>query len=229
MKASYLEFAGRRLTVKQEFFSIKNQVYLIQDTDDDEKVLKIFRDRRVLEKEKENLKRFSPTSPGILAESEESLLLEYIPGRNLLDIYVQLEADGGDAEALAVQIASILKRLYVLSPGYRLGDVNLRNFIQEDKSGLLRFVDFEDACLGETEEDAGRMLAFLLTYRPVDTEWKKAFVICLAERLIQSGQDAGLIHQYAEDELEAIARRRSIPLVKLPEGLGAKFLRFCRA
>jgi predicted Ser/Thr protein kinase len=227
MKDFSLGFAGRRLTVKQEFFSIKNRVYLIQDTDDEEKVLKIFRDRSVLEKEKENLKRFSPISPRVLDESEESLLLEYIPGRNLLDIYVQLEADGGDAGALLEQIASVLERLYVLSPGYRLGDINLRNFILEDKSGLLRFVDFEEACLGQTEEDVGRMLAFLLTYRPVDTEWKRDFVIRLAERLIQSGQDAGLIHHYAEDELEAIAKRRSIPLVKLPEGLRAKFLRFC--
>ncbi|QRN84726.1 hypothetical protein JR334_06955 [Clostridia bacterium] len=216
MTKDQLGFDGRELIVCQAFFSIKNQVYLVLDTDKKKKVLKIFQSKESLVNEKENLHRFSTASPQVLEESDGALLMEYIPGSNLLDLYIELEKSGAGVEKLASQIKNTLQRLYDLAPGYRLGDMNLRNFILDEKTGFIRFVDYEESCLGKKEEDAGRLLAFLLTYRPIDTNWKRSFVVFLAKQLVCSGQDAELIRHYALDELQAISRRRNIPMVYLP-------------
>lgn len=209
-------FNGRKIAVCETFFSIKNQVYLVLDTDNKKKILKVFRTRESLLAEKENLYRFSPLSPPIFEESEAALLMEYIAGRNVLDLYLELEKVEADVEKLAKQLNQSLQCLYDLAPGYRLGDINLRNFIFDVKRDMIRFVDYEESCLGEQEEDAGRLLAFLLTYRPVDTEWKRKFVVCLAKLLVCSGQNIDLICYYAQDELESISKRRKNSLVYLP-------------
>lgn len=210
---------GRRLMVRHRFFSLKNMVLLVADQTGKEMVYKCFvKGRPSLVREKANLLRFAPESPALFGESEDALLLEYIEGENLLDVYVRLEEEGLAGTEVLDNLVGSLGRLYRKSPGYRLGDMNLRNFILEKDNGRIRFVDYEEASVGKREEDAGRLMAFLLTYRPVDTVWKRTFVSHLTERLVLSGLDGTLIRHYAEDELTAISHRRRMEKIMLPEG-----------
>ena len=62
------------------------------------------------------------------------------------------------------------------SPGVSgriLYDVNLRNFLLNHK-GIVK-VDFEDCRRGTMEGDIGKMAAFILTYDPIFTDFKKDF------------------------------------------------------
>jgi hypothetical protein len=99
---------------------------------------------------------------------------------------------------------------YYAAAGALRGDVNLRNFIYCEKTGVCYSIDFEDACdIGENESDFGRIIAFAATYDPSFT-WEK--LVC-ARLLFSSFKNAGAnverIRISYEMELRDIIYRRA--------------------
>lgn len=181
-------------------------------------VLKVFSTTIAKDKEVVLLDKLSQQGlpvPPLLAVGHQQILIEHIAGDTLLQILETAEAGGmgcmpkiwsGMQELLAwlEQYYQITKVLF--KRNYMLGDINLRNFILGHR---LYGFDFEDSGPGDKEDDLGRLCAFLLTYQPAFTPFKRT----LAEKLFASGchslsLQAPLVIDAFETEMQAIALRR---------------------
>lgn len=158
--------------------------------------------------------------PRVLLAKPRCLVMQYITGETLVDYLEQVEREyplcpetlQSAVRPLAQQLAAWLQRFYRITAdsfGRAMirGDVNLRNFLVRD--GKIFGVDFEDARPGDMAEDAGRILAFALTYDPAFTPWKRAIVeeLSLAFReVLQLAAEP--LQRAMEAELQAIRERR---------------------
>ena len=87
------------------------------------------------------------------------------------------------------------------------GDVNLRNFLYRD--GICFGVDFEDPPVsGEAERDAGRMLAFVLTYDPAFGANRVGAAHALWSLCLGRGLRAALLWSHMQEEFLRMHRRR---------------------
>jgi len=150
--------------------------------------------------------------PVVLDKGEDSLDLTYIEGPTMLSVLEESEAGGTPSEPFTEEFICFLESFYTALPGQVYGDINFRNFIFSN--GKLFGVDFEEVRAGEKEEDIGRAAAFLLTYAPAFTEYKKeaaAGLIRYAAGRLRL--DSSCILQAAEKELLNMGQRRgkSIP------------------
>ncbi len=158
--------------------------------------------------------------PQLLLAKPRYLVMQYIAGETLVDYLEGAEQRlplsphilQGAVRPLAQQLAAWLRRFYRITAdsfGHAtiMGDVNLRNFLLCD--GRVYGVDFEDARPGDIAEDAGRILAFALTYDPAFTPWKRAVVEELSLAFREMLQlPAEPLQRAMEAELKAIRRRR---------------------
>jgi len=87
------------------------------------------------------------------------------------------------------------------------GDVNGRNFLYN--GGCCRSLDFEERTTGAKEQDIGRLIAYVITYRPPNTPVKTAF----ADRLLRAAvetfdADTAAVIRFRDQELAAMRVRR---------------------
>jgi len=209
----------------QKFYSKRNGVYLVEDTDDsngENYVLKIFKGR---EKEKrkrveENFLKDLSISflhvPELLSNKKDYLLMEYIKGNTLLDILIRHEESSSSDDwpfLMAIDFIYDYCRHTLRSMGrsYILKDINLRNFIY--KGNQLYRIDFEDCAPGYIEEDLGKLFAFILTYDPVFTDWKISRVRNLFKYLSEKySADTSSIRSEMEKEFISMEVRRGIEI-----------------
>ena len=209
----------------QKFYSKRNEVYLVEDTNDsvgENLVLKIFKGRQKEKRkgiEKNFLKDLSKSSlfvPELLLNGKDYLLMEYIKGATLLDILIQNEESGSwDEGPFLMAIDFIYKyclhTLQSMGRGYILKDINLRNFIY--KRDELYRIDFEDCIPGYVEEDLGKLFAFILTYDPVFTDWKISRVKNLFKYLSDEyAADIDIVRSEMKKELISIENRRGLDI-----------------
>lgn len=198
-------------TVKKRFFSRCNAVYLIhalcRNDINMEFVYKcyIWGD---IENEFNALQRLAGLYvPRILARGRSSLCMEYIRGETLLECLENAEKQNRPFEEYIDLFTGFLKGVYTATPGQIYGDVNLRNFILAEDG--LWGVDLEESCTGNIAVDIGKAAAFVLTYRPKNTEYKQKTASYLIER---SSVLFGVLKQDIEHEKElelaAMEKRR---------------------
>ena len=113
------------------------------------------------------------------------------------------------AEGLARLTALWFGAFYAAAPaGARRGDVNCRNFILTPAGGLYG-VDFESLPAGDKETDLGRLTAYILTYEPPYTIFKKRLSAALTDAFTDMfGADRGLSLREQAAELDAMRLRR---------------------
>jgi hypothetical protein len=170
--------------------------------------------------------------PCIYYEGDTFLIIEFLGEKTLLDYIIEKEKDGhetgggtNDDASSGVNkpvfeidyrpIADSLRYIIdfnnyfkdnFLKP-YILSDMNLRNFIST--GGKTYRIDFEDCREGHVEEDAGKFIAFFLTYKPEFTSWKqdkaKLMQIYCVENL---GMNEARLKEEVEKELQAMKKRR---------------------
>lgn len=163
------------------------------------------------------LRRAVIKAPQVIARGETSLLMEYIPGKTLLEIYSNegLLNKKSSLQPSTYQIidslCNWLKNFYIITRkefGYQaiLGDPNFRNFIFNQE---LFGIDFEEVHQGDIEEDIGRLCAFALTYDPPLTKWKHRFVDCLTAKITtEMHLDRKSISRYVVKIVEEVDTRR---------------------
>jgi len=215
--------------VLHKFKSRKNDVYLVKTEGADgscaEYVHKIFRSAEAASKEARLLKELKNGGlnvPHVYYAGGTSIVMEYIRGIVLCDKISEIEKASGTQEAQSEEEARIITRelsswlrsfyAYGKAAGCSLilGDVNLRNFIFD---GRVWGIDFEEVKTGIIEEDIGKICAFLLTYNPAFTPWKRRFAVSLLEGL--SGEitfDMGIVREEFKKELDSIEKRRRLPI-----------------
>ena len=145
--------------------------------------------------------------PEVIARRGDVLVLERLPGEPLPD---WIERGDYDPDALAKALCDWLGAFYAAMPDEQIrGDVNGRNFLSavpQGQSGsyVIYGVDFEERCYGPRARDAGRLAAFIETYRtrePAKQEvLAESFMRAFAARF-----DCTLEDILAERELEYAA------------------------
>jgi RIO-like serine/threonine protein kinase len=143
--------------------------------------------------------------PRLFDINGDVLILEYIKGATLTE---EIEREMLAGEILAELIARWFADFYAVFPGRIRGDVNCRNFIITPDARVYG-VDFEDLQYGRKEADLGRMTAFILTYDPAYTDYKKKLAQSLTDCFgLNFGVDCGLAAQEQSRELAQMRRRR---------------------
>jgi aminoglycoside phosphotransferase (APT) family kinase protein len=202
---------GSRQTLfyERQFTSRKNPVYLVRDAHGHQFVLKYSplasKEVNVLQA----LRQRGVPVPQVLRKEGECFLMEYIPGPTLCDFLEEQETMGRDFQTILHILVLWLHCFYQAFPkeGIILGDPNLRNFIF---IGCIYGIDFESLCYGRPEEDLGRVCAFLLTYKPAFTPWKKRAAAQLWDLGIRElNLDPGLALGALQSELKAMEQRRN--------------------
>ncbi len=173
-------------TVQETFKSKKNSVQRIEYRGKDYVVKKYdqeFIDG--LEKELDLLRRCEEKGiavPEVLESSEDTLILEYIPGESCKELYDTTIGDEKKKEILS-EIADWLSRFHT-SFEERRGDSILANFIlSEDK---IYGIDFEEAEENDHLRDVGDLCASILRLRPAFTEKRFSMVDHFIEMYLSS-------------------------------------------
>lgn len=162
----------------KRFESRRNEVYLIKDKMNNEYVMKIFKNSDDMENELKMLiisDNKNLDVPRVIYSYEDTIIMEYIKGSTLLQIYEKYEKRNLKAEEIIEKLYIWLANFYDLFRSNRqviIGDVNFKNFILSDK---FYGIDFEKCGYGKIEQDVGRLCAFALTYTPEFTDWKIKF------------------------------------------------------
>lgn len=169
------------------------------------------------------LKNGNAPVPKVKKVIGNGILMEYVSGPTLLDYFAWQEQihfqykepfikhSTGALTMIADWMATFYNTNEILT-GKKviLGNANTRNFIIRQE---LYGVDFEDCREGYREEDVGSICAFMLTYNPPYTLWKKALVKEMMDLLIcRLGIDRIKAIECLYNELEKINKRRGLRL-----------------
>lgn len=199
-------------TIEEEFFSRRNHVYKLHakrmSGEDFFIVLKKFNCGNIQDEFAVINALQGIRVPKILAKTKNTICLEYISGPTLLSAFESSEIKGEPCNELIEQFVDFLGSFYDSLPGSIYGDVNFRNFIVG--SGGVYGIDLENVHTGLKETDIGKAVAFLLTYNPAFTDYKKD----MAEILIQYSAaqldlDIPSILEASEKELQNMKLRRN--------------------
>lgn len=211
--------------VIRQFKSKKNRVQLIEISAGQQVIRlieKTFTEAAALRKELSMLNLLHEMEfsvPKCLGQFERVLLYEDLGGMTLcekLEIAEVCEPDlfsdptNRDNEITALFKKNIdwLNRLHQKT-GLAFYDINLRNFIVRDDQ--VYAIDYEDFSKLKPAVDYGRLLAFILTYKPVFTQWKKALIGELEDYLNNEIKvDMDEVRQEKERELARISERRAM-------------------
>lgn len=160
--------------------SKRNNVFRIVE-DEGIYILKKFENHENYIREKEVLsilKKAGVNVPSIIKAEENYLYLEDLGEVNFLEWYEEQEKNNALNISMVYELCSWFKDFYsavfeFYKKQFILYDVNFKNFIICDNK--VYGIDFEQVKPGHIEEDAGRLVAFGLTYNPSMTEWKMNF------------------------------------------------------
>ena len=159
-------------SVCSELPSKKNKVFLVNLASDGRSspaVLKVYcNPSPAFEVERgflEEAERRGLNAPHILDHTDNSLLLEFIPGENLCDL-VNRELKPGPLQELARWLAHFHRRF----PGLVRGDSQLKNFIWH-RSKVFG-IDFEECGQGHYLEDVAGICSSILDTNPMFTPTK---------------------------------------------------------
>lgn len=210
--------------LRKKFTSKKNKVYLIRTVTTESESKDYVRKEMGSKLTKEaafllKLRERGVCVPELYQSGPDYLILEYLPGPTLLEIYCRLESEQADLSEVNPLFQGLSNWLldFYRSYDYKfiLGDINFRNFIVLEKNKIFG-LDFEDCRKGAVEEDIGKLCAFGLTYRPVFTNWKLRVITLLFQDLTEKlSLDRELTRLKLKEELAEIGKRRRLSLSKI--------------
>lgn len=152
--------------------------------------------------------------PEIRAQRGRALLLSDLRAPTLYDALWQMERGGAPVERAAPLFAALahwLSAYYAAVQHPRTGqiraDMHARNFLWD--GARVWGVDFEQTACGAREEDLGALCAYLYTYDPAQTDYKRALVqLCLSTVAQALGLQPDRTRAYMRREWAAMAQRR---------------------
>ena len=223
-----IKYSIKDYQVIKKFKSKKNSVFLLElDSDlweNKKVVVKKYSSSEQNRKQEisvlKKLYKHQLNVPQLYYQGKNIIVLEYIKGELLIELLFSKEykANGisGEINLVLNKLADWFFNYYrIMNSNNRLttilGDVNLRNFIfsQQEIYGF----DFESCQKGIFEQDIGRLCAFILTYDPMFTDWKKKLVHKLKKIMIEKLKlDCKTLASEFKKELWAIEQRRNIEI-----------------
>jgi len=156
------------------YTSRRNSVGLVQ-TDAGRFVVKTFSEEGPFQKELQIYRLLQdkniPCAKVIRAENK-TLVLSELPGQNLVECLEQQERTG-------VPVWDVWEKLvewliaFAQHTGFMMTDVNLRNFLYDEKTNTLYGLDFEGCDVCSMVMPAASVAAFIRTYKPENTLLKQ--------------------------------------------------------
>ncbi len=152
-------------------------------------IVKIFKDQSSWQAEQRYLnylRQQDLSVPEITCIEPLILHMKVIQGKTACELIEDYEAaDQNMPEQNLQALVSLMREIYQ-TPLFRdnhliLGDVNWRNFLLSDQDHKVYRIDLESVRTGDITDEAGSLIAFLLTYKPELTKIK-----CQAASLLSS-------------------------------------------
>ena len=159
-------------------------------------VIKVFNDKANLENELsiiETLRNGGLTVSTAKRVGNNILELEYMPGITALELFEGLEAENRgftDVDCnLCNEFSEWLVSFYSLMDSKTnkticLNDMNLRNFIYQPEKERFVGIDFELCGENRREYDVGMLMAYILSYDPINTTYKRDMAKYMLESLV---------------------------------------------
>ena len=191
----------------KQFYSKRNNVIL---TDDNIVIKSTPNSRNEAEILKYLYKR-NVRVPKVYSYDDMSITMEYINGQTLVEYIVRNETKStpyADYD-IVYSLSDWFKTFYnAVENNIIRSDVNCRNFIVTEDNEIFS-VDFESLHSGFIEEDLGKLSAYIITYDPADTYYKRNFVNSLIDIFDQFFTiDYKLLNAECEKELAEMELRR---------------------
>jgi len=193
----------------ESFKSLRNCVELHREQGN-AFVIKTFREAASFQKERQVyglLQGKLPCARVLWAEGN-ALALSQLPGKNLVECLEEQERTGLPQWDMWEKLVVWLTEFQKLT-GYIMTDVNLRNFLYDEKTQTLYGVDFEECRAGSMAACAGGVAAFVRLYRPENTPLKQEisqFMLRLFARYLEMEVDV-LFLESARREAMLLQRR----------------------
>lgn len=140
--------------------------YVSKDFSYRERYLKEFRVYRLLQDAE------LPCAQVVLACNNRLLLTE-LPGKNLVECLERQEAEQIIKWDIWTALVDWIIGFHHIT-GMIMQDINLRNFLYDEKTKTLYGLDFEDCAEGELFGDAAKLAAHIRIYSPENTPIKQA-------------------------------------------------------
>ncbi len=192
--------------------SRRNRVRLVQ-TDAGRLVVKTFSQEEAFQKELQIYKLLQgkniPCAKVIRAENN-TLVLSQLPGQTLVQCLEQQEQTGVPVWDVWEKLVAWLTS-FAQHTGFLMTDVNLRNFVYDEKTKTLYGLDFEQCDVCAMTLSAATVAAFIRTYKPENTPLKQQisqYVLQLFAKNCNIPID-DLVLESARQEAKLLARRKN--------------------
>ena len=160
--------------ILEEYKSRRNRACLVQ-TDERRFVVKIFAEEESFQKELQVynlLQGIDLPCAKVIRYNDKTLVLSNLPGKNLVDCLEHQERTGQICWEVWEKLAAWLTAFHKHT-GLVMTDVNLRNFLFDDRSKTLYGLDFEECNEGNLAVSAACIAAYIRTYKPENTDLKQ--------------------------------------------------------
>lgn len=195
-----------------KYKSRRNSARLVQ-TDAGRFVIKTFAQEESFQRERQIYKMLQDKDlpcAEVIGADDKKLVLTELPGRNLVECLQQQEETGVPAWEVWEKLVAWLVAFH-RHTGFVMTDVNLRNFLFDDKTKMLYGLDFEECGTCNMMLPAARVAAFIRTYKPENTVLKQEisqYVLELFARSCEMEAES-LFLESARQEAEILARRKN--------------------
>lgn len=195
----------------RKYKSRRNSVALAQ-TDAGRFVIKTFTEEESFQKELHLYRLLQDKQlpcAKVIEAGNKTLVLSELPGQNLVECLQQQEQMGKPVWDVWEKLVAWLTA-FARHTGFVMTDVNLRNFLYDEKNQILYAVDFEECSVGSMVISGARIAAFIRTYKPENTLLKQQisqYVLNLFARSCNLEVDV-LLRESERQEAKILERRK---------------------
>ena len=195
-----------------QYFSRRNSAALVQ-TAEGQFVVKTFGEESAFQKERAIYSLLQNTQlpcARVIRAEEKTLTLTRLPGQNLVDCLQQQEQTGFPQwdvwEKLVAWLAAFQKHT-----GFVMTDVNLRNFLYDERTKILYGLDFEECERGGMLIPAAAVAAYIRVYKPENTPIKQKISQYVLKRFADSCalEPEALAQESERQEAKLLERRKN--------------------
>lgn len=201
---------------RKRLYSKRNKVYRIYEGDNTY-ISKNYININTLNKEYNVLKLLYDNNvrvPKIISRNNNTIIMEDLGNLTVLEWILREEkVNSYNYHKIIIDLYNFFQEFYkvtkfVLGEQYILKDVNLRNFVI--RNNVIYGLDFELCEEGSIVSDIGSLVAYIITYSPIGSDWRYTFVNDLIHIFLLNFKlnKVKLIYQI-EEELLCISQRRN--------------------
>ena len=196
----------------EKYKSRRNSVSPVQ-ADEGRFVIKTFSEEGSFRKELQIYRLLQNTNvpcARIIRAENKTLVLSELPGRNLVECLEQQEQTGIPVWEVWGKLVEWLIA-FQRHTGFVMTDVNLRNFLYDEKARILYGLDFEQCEVCSMEIPAASVAAYIRTYDPENTLLKQKISQYVLDLFVQGcGLEAdALFQESGRQEMKILERRKN--------------------